>query len=118
METATVTIPRTLAFQLFHFICPANTKGKQTAYQGLMHAIAMEGVDAFLTYCETKELRHVETWESQPGDWDSQGNPLALGWYYWYCLPGCLPDIEPIGPYLSKQGATLAAYGEQYEGEL
>ena len=24
------------------------------------------------------------------------------GWYYWYCLPGCLPDSEPRGPFASE----------------
>lgn len=23
----------------------------------------------------------------------------GAGWYYWYCLPGCLPDSDAIGPF-------------------
>lgn len=31
------------------------------------------------------------------------------GWYWWYCHPGCLPDSEPYGPYISAQAAQEAA---------
>jgi len=27
------------------------------------------------------------------------------GWYYWFCLPGCLPDSEPTGPFASVADA-------------
>ena len=30
------------------------------------------------------------------------------GWFYWYCLPGCMPDSEPIGPYDSAKLALAA----------
>ena len=30
---------------------------------------------------------------------DADGDPLQSGWYYWFCLPGCLPDSDPIGPF-------------------
>lgn len=31
--------------------------------------------------------------------------PFPSGWYYWYCLPGCLPDGEAQGPFDSEQDA-------------
>lgn len=31
------------------------------------------------------------------------------GFYFWFCLPGCLPDSEAYGPYASVQEATEAA---------
>lgn len=31
------------------------------------------------------------------------------GWFYWFCLPGCLPDSEPYGPYATEQDAERAA---------
>lgn len=34
------------------------------------------------------------------------------GWFYWYCLPGCLPDSSPIGPYKTWQEAKQAAQEE------
>ena len=30
------------------------------------------------------------------------------GWFYWYCLPGCLPDSSPIGPFDSCNDAVSA----------
>jgi len=32
-------------------------------------------------------------------------------WYYWYCVPGCLPSSECFGPYQSEQAAIDAARG-------
>lgn len=31
-----------------------------------------------------------------------------LAWFAWYCLPGCLPDSEPYGPYPTEQDALDA----------
>ncbi len=31
------------------------------------------------------------------------------GWFYWYCVPGCLPDSDPYGPYDSAKEAKQAA---------
>ena len=39
---------------------------------------------------------------------------LPSGWYWWYCLPGCLPDTEPIGPFDSEDEA-LADAREDHE---
>ena len=25
------------------------------------------------------------------------------GWYWWACMPGCLPDGDPIGPFNTEQ---------------
>jgi hypothetical protein len=30
---------------------------------------------------------------------DAEHEELEIGWYYWFCFPGCLPDSEPIGPF-------------------
>ena len=41
--------------------------------------------------------------------WDEDDNePYGEGWYYWYCLPGCLPDSSPIGPFETEQAAIEA----------
>ena len=37
------------------------------------------------------------------------------GWYYWYCLPGCLPDGDPIGPFDSEEKAIEDAQSESEE---
>lgn len=31
------------------------------------------------------------------------------GWYWWPCLPGCLPDGDPIGPFATKAEALADA---------
>jgi len=40
---------------------------------------------------------------------------ITGGWFYWYCLPGCLPDSSPIGPYNSEAEAIAAARDEAAE---
>ena len=43
-------------------------------------------------------------------DWiDGDGDPMGPGWYWWTCLPGCLPDSDPFGPYDSEDAALLDA---------
>jgi hypothetical protein len=34
------------------------------------------------------------------------------GWFYWHCLPGCLPDSPPIGPFATHHLAIAAAQDE------
>ncbi len=43
------------------------------------------------------------------GDPCRAANDLA-GWYWWTCLPGCLPDSEPDGPYDTEEEALAAAH--------
>lgn len=33
----------------------------------------------------------------------------GTGFYFWYCMPGCLPDSEPFGPYETEEEAISAA---------
>lgn len=42
---------------------------------------------------------------------DNDGNPLfsGPGWYWWPCLPGCLPDGDPIGPFETEHKAKQDA---------
>lgn len=30
---------------------------------------------------------------------------ISEGWYWWPCFPGCLPDGDPIGPFVSEERA-------------
>jgi hypothetical protein len=30
---------------------------------------------------------------------------LPIGWYWWACFPGCLPDGDPIGPFDTEEEA-------------
>ena len=29
----------------------------------------------------------------------------CVGWFFWSCLPGCLPEIPPVGPFTSSYRA-------------
>ena len=29
----------------------------------------------------------------------------SIGWYWWSCFPGCLPDDDAIGPFKTEQDA-------------
>jgi hypothetical protein len=43
-------------------------------------------------------------------DYDTFPSP---GWYWWTCLPGCLPDGEACGPFLTEQEARENAEDEE-----
>lgn len=34
-----------------------------------------------------------------------EGETLPPGWFYWFCLPGCMPDSSPFGPFSSEDEA-------------
>lgn len=38
-----------------------------------------------------------------------EDNGITGGWFFDYCLPGCLPDSQPFGPYDSRDAAINAA---------
>lgn len=45
----------------------------------------------------------------QARNFDSEGNPVEPGWYWWSCFPGCLPDGDPVGPFASYEEALADA---------
>ncbi len=34
---------------------------------------------------------------------------MEPGWYWWACLPGCLPDGDRMGPYTTEEEAVAEA---------
>lgn len=36
-------------------------------------------------------------------------NGIAGGWFWWTCLPGCLPDGSPFGPFATCDEAIADA---------
>lgn len=34
---------------------------------------------------------------------------ITGGWFFWFCLPGCMPDSDAFGPYDSHDEAVKAA---------
>ena len=57
----------------------------------------------------------VEIFHSADYPAEAGAEPLEPGWYYWYCLPGCLPDSGPIGPFASEEEAIEAVREENEE---
>lgn len=54
-----------------------------------------------------REAGHRKT-----GDSCCHGIPYertASGWWYWFCLPGCLPDSDPVGPFETAAEALADA---------
>jgi hypothetical protein len=42
-------------------------------------------------------------------------NKGKVGFYYWHCLPGCLPDSDPIGPFETEEQALADAQSESWQ---
>jgi hypothetical protein len=50
--------------------------------------------------------------------WETEdGERLEPGWYWWTCLPGCMPDSEPDGPYTTEDEAIAASRDDDAEDE-
>lgn len=76
--------------------------------------------DVEVFYMDRSDFRHApsDTWmaermEETKAD-DTLASELAAaadleGFYYWFCLPGCLPDSDPIGPFKTEDEAIAAA---------
>lgn len=48
-------------------------------------------------------------------NYDSNGEPVQAGWYWWFCFPGCLPDGEPNGPFKTEAEAKADAQSTSEE---
>lgn len=59
---------------------------------------ALPDVEVF--YMSTKDIKDL----GQDGDLYT-----TKGWYWWTCLPGCLPDSEPSGPFDTEEDALQDA---------
>jgi len=40
---------------------------------------------------------------------DDEGDCRGSGWYWWSCLPGCMPDSEANGPFETYELALADA---------
>ena len=50
-------------------------------------------------------LPDVETFRLDHTQESDDGALYGPGWYWHACMPGCLPDSDPIGPFPSEQDA-------------
>lgn len=65
---------------------------------------------------DTWSLSDVEVFYADYGDlWENEDElfqngyeePNEPGYYYWFCLPGCMPDSDPIGPFETEEDAVI-----------
>jgi hypothetical protein len=40
---------------------------------------------------------------------EEEQEPAPIGWYWWSCFPGCLPDSSPNGPFATEEEAINSA---------
>jgi len=67
---------------------------------------ASEAAAVVLNGAHQEVFLHPYGWEDDDLDLTSTD---TTGWFYWTCLPGCLPDSEPFGPYDTAVEAVQAA---------
>lgn len=84
-------------------------------------AYALPDVEVFYMSAADFAEAKQDTWQAHKLTEleDTPWEDLA-GWYYWYCLPGCLPDSEPCGPFATEAEALREAResaGEDAEEE-
>lgn len=65
-----------------------------------------------LPNCEVFYAEEGELWDNS-SDPDEYDGISPEGYYYWFCMPGCLPDSEPYGPYDTEEEA-IADCREMY----
>ena len=77
-------------------------------------AYSLPDVETFYLSAEDFLTAHPDTWmyaamAEQYSLSLQEGAAELAGWYYWFCLPGCLPDSEPSGPYATEAEALAEA---------
>ena len=80
--------------------------GRSRADQAALDACERANVEVF--HRDAAECREANAHR------DPETPPYRVGWYYWTCLPGCLPDSDAFGPYRSAVQAAHAAV-EQFD---
>ena len=63
--------------------------------------------------CEVFYVDEIDVEWVDPEDPDRN---LPVGWYFWFCFPGCMPDSGPIGPFGTEEEA-IAACRDNWGGE-
>lgn len=58
------------------------------------------------------EVFHADGTDAFPGP---DGEALPLGFYWWACFPGCLPDGEPMGPFDTAEDAVEDAQAAAFD---
>lgn len=74
---------------------------------------------ALIDLCRTNnvEVFHVDARDAGASRNNKNEDMTRVGWYYWTCLPGCLPDSTAFGPFNSPLGALRDAYDNDFLGQ-
>ncbi len=61
--------------------------------------------------------RHgIEVWYSNGTGDECSEHGWPIGWYWWACFPGCLPDSDPHGPFIDEgeawEDANIGGLGD------
>ena len=59
---------------------------------------ALSDCEVFFSH-ENDHTRDTVFWN------DCDDEPYESGFYFWNCLPGCLPDSGPFGPFKTEAAA-------------
>lgn len=54
-------------------------------------------------------MRGADTLASHAAGIPPSWEHYPVGWYWWACFPGCLPDSDPVGPFDSESEALADA---------
>lgn len=66
------------------------------------------------SHCEIFHMSILEQTE-ETCFWNREDNEaLGAGWFYWCCFPGCLPEGDPIGPFMTWGDAFGSAEENGY----
>ncbi|HET9285732.1 MAG TPA: hypothetical protein VFR24_27590 [Candidatus Angelobacter sp.] len=77
---------------------------------------AFAGYHQFVSYGAIERGEHDKVYGSFEVFYNGTGNEQKhvdeIGWYWWPCFPGCLPDGDPVGQFPTAEGAYLDVIGE------
>src|SRR5687767_2942702 len=82
----------------------------------------IETLQAYYGYCDEcgslgiEIAAPVKDMRKACEDWECKQEEATIlldkkGWFYWYCLPGCMPDSESFGPFETEEEAIKDARG-------
>ena len=64
-----------------------------------------EPFGSFLVFWDDADIPFGGTDTEWARNYDADGDPVRPGWYWAPCLPGCLYDSDPVGPFARSQQA-------------
>ena len=103
-------IPRSLGSHLWRSVDRLMLIGRITGLHGAILDRVQSELDAIhieINHVNEETCADVDTHDEYR---DQETNEPLPGFYHWCCLPGCLPDSAPMGPYTSAVECHLEAW--------